>query len=176
MSTIVDAANCTVAQAAGGAWLVTKTGGTAGAPDASAVSAEAIAGDFVLRMRVVGTGNAYAGVSAAPLAGHDFATIDRAVQLGGALTRIYESGVSRPPSFALAGFGWIRRTGTLLEYLTGSQLATAAVKRTVSGVGGALRFDSSLLAAGTTLEVKFGPPAAFAARPRRSRLSVALGL
>jgi hypothetical protein len=176
MAGIVNAANCTVAAGENGAFVVTKTGGNPDSPDASAVSDQAMAGDFVLRFRALGDPLLYAGVSANPLAGNGSGTIDRAVQLSGTSGRCFESGFFRPPLFTPAGFVWLRRTGGVLQYLTGADLATAIAVRTVSGVAGPLWFDSSLLRAGGAMEVKFDLPSAFAVRKRRRRLSLALSL
>jgi len=175
MGAIVNAANCAVAAGTGGAWLATKTGGSDGASDASAVSATGIAGDFVLRVKPLGTGLCFAGVSAAPGAGIAEATIDRAFQIGGGLCRIVESGSFRPGSFPLATYAWMRRSGGSLDYLTGPLLATAAVRRTVAVGTGPLFFDSTILAAGLAIEVKFDLPAAFVAR-RAARRGLTLGL
>ena len=171
MSVIVPAAHCAVEAGAGGVWTITKTGGTAGAPDASAVSAEAMAGDFVMRARLLGAGTAYVGVSADPLAANDAATIERAIQLSGSIARIYESGVQRPPFFVIAGFVWLRRIGGTLEYGVGPDYAGMIVKRSVADATGALDFDSSLLTADLAVEVRLGSPSAFGkAAARRPRL------
>ncbi|HEX2763997.1 MAG TPA: hypothetical protein VHM92_09200 [Allosphingosinicella sp.] len=177
MGEIVAAANCSVEAAAGGTWIVTKTGGANGAADSSAVSAAAMAGDFVLRARLLGPGTAYVGVGANPLAAHDGASIERALQISGSIVRMFESGAQRPPFFGLTGFAWLRRIGGTLEYGVGADYASIVVKRSVAGVSGALRFDSSLLTSGLAVEVKFELPAAFlkAAR-RRPRLSLGLSI
>jgi len=176
MAVIVNAANCSVAPAAGGAWVITKTGGDPAAADASAVSTAPIAGDFVLRARRLNTVVGYCGAAADP-AGEGFATIDWAVQISGATARVYESGAFQPPLFAVAGFVWLRRTGTVLQYLIGADLATTVLKRTVTGVSGPYYFDSAILTAGGQLEVKFDVPAAFApTRARRRTLGFGLGL
>ncbi|MEA3061854.1 MAG: hypothetical protein QOJ94_1635 [Sphingomonadales bacterium] len=176
MPAIVNAANCTVEAQDGGVFLVTKTAGNADTPDASAVSDQAMAGDFVLRARALGNPLLYLGVSANPLAGNGPTTIDRAIQLSGTSGRCYESGFFRPPLFTPAGFVWLKRTADVLQYLTGNDLATATAVRTVSGVTGPLWFDSSLLRAGGAVEVRFDLPSAFAARKRRRRLSLGLSL
>jgi hypothetical protein len=177
MGAIVNALNCAVAPAAGGAWLITKAGGNDGVPDASAVPDAPISGDFVLRARLLGTGTAFIGVGPEPLGAHDGASIPYAAQIGPNTGRIYESGLYRPPLFGLVGFIWIRRTGTTLQYLNGSDLATASVRRTVSGVAAPLHFDSSVESLDAILEVKFAPPAAFLpAKPRRPRLTLGLSL
>lgn len=176
MATIVDAANCSAQPGAAGAWLVTKISGVDGAADASAVSTEAFAGDFLLRVRLVAGSSAFVGVSANPLAGHDHLAIERAVQIVGTLGRIYESGTFRAPSFGVVDQIWLRRTGSTLEYLTGD-LATASAKRTVTGVTGAMRFDSSIANLGAQIEVKMDLPSAFARpRGRRSRLSLGFSI
>jgi len=175
MGAILGVANCTVAPAAGGAWVVTKSGGTDGASDASAVSATAIAGDFALRVRPLGPGLCYAGVSANPNAGISETTIDRGLQISGGLCRAVEAGSFKPGSFTLATYAWIRRTGSMLQYLTGPLLATATVRRTVVDAGAPLFFDSAIAAAGLAIEVKFDVPAAFAPR-RPSRRGLTLGL
>jgi hypothetical protein len=177
MGAIVNAANCAVAAAPGGTWVVTKTGGTDGVSDASAVSSTGISGDFVLRVRPLGTGLCYLGVSANPGAGVSEATIERALQLNAGLVRICESGVLRPGSFALATYAWIRRSSGVLQYLIGPLLATAAVRRTVGDSGAPLFFDSAIATAGLAVEVKFAPPAAYAARrPGRRGLTLGVGL
>jgi hypothetical protein len=176
MAGIVNAANCTVEAQEGGAFLVTKTGGNPDTPDASAVSDQAMAGDFVLRVRGFGNPLFYAGVSANPLAGNGSTTIDRAIQLSGTSGRCYESGFFRPPLFTPSVFVWLRRTAGQLQTLTGADLATAIPVRTVSGVTGPMWFDSSLLRAGGAIEVRFDLPSAFAGRKRRRRLSLALSL
>jgi len=175
MGAIANAANCAVAAAAAGAWVATKTGGSDGASDASAVSAAGIAGDFVLRVKPLGTGLCFAGVSAAPGAGIGEATIDRAFQIASGLCRILESGSYRPGSFALATYAWIRRSGGSLDYLTGPLLATATVRRTAAIGTGPLFFDSAIATAGLAIEVKFDLPAAFAPR-RAARRGLTLGL
>jgi hypothetical protein len=96
MAGIVNAANCTVETQDDGAFLVTKTGGDADMPDASAISDQAMAGDFVLRFRAVGNPLRYAGVSANPLAGNGSTTIGRAVQPSGTSGRCHESGRRSP--------------------------------------------------------------------------------
>jgi hypothetical protein len=176
MAAIVNAANCSVAAQEGGAFLVTKTGGNPDSPDASAVSDQAMAGDFVLRAQALGNPLLYVGVSANPLAGNGPTTIDRAIQLSGTSGRCYESGFFRPPLFTPVGFVWLKRAAGMLYYLTGADLATATAVRMVSGVTGPLWFDSSLLRAGGAVEVRFDLPSAFAARKRRRRLSLGLSL
>lgn len=177
MGAIVNAANCDVAAAAGGAWVVTKTGGVDGVSDASAVSSAAIGGDFVLRLRPLGAGLCYLGVSANPAAGVSETTIERALQLNAGVVRISESGVLRPGSFALATYGWIRRSGGSLQYLIGPLLATAMVRRTVGDAGAPLFFDSAIATAGFAVEVKFAAPAAYAARrPGARGLTLGVGL
>lgn len=173
MSVVVAAAHCAVQAGTGGVCTITKTGGTAGAPDASAVS-EAMAGDFVLRARLLGPGTAFVGVSADPLAANDGATIERAIQLSGSIARIYESGVQRPPFFVIAGFVWLRRIGGTFEYGVGPDYAGLVVKRSVAGVTGVLGFDSSLLTADLAVEVKLGPPATFS-KPVARRPRIGLG-
>jgi hypothetical protein len=175
MAAIVNAAACTVAPAAGGAFVITKTGGVDEASDASAVSAAAIAGDFLLRVKPLGTGLCYAGVSANPAAGLDETRIDRAVQLGGGLCRVVEAGAFRPGAFLLSTYGWIRRSGGTIQYLTGPVLATATLRRTVADIGAPLFFDSTICAAGMAIEVKFDVPAAFAPR-RAARRGLTLGV
>jgi hypothetical protein len=175
MGAIVNAACCTVAAAAGGAFIATKTGGADGASDASAVSAAAIAGDFVLRVKPLGAGLCYAGVSANPAAGLDETAIDRALQISGGLCRAVEAGTFRPGAFALSTYAWIRRAGGTIQYLTGPLLATATVRRSVADAGAPLFFDSTICAAGLALEVKFDVPAAFAPR-RAARRGLTLGL
>lgn len=172
MAAIVNAAHCSV-QPADGAWLVTKTGGTAGQYDASAVSAESMAGDFVLRARTLNAGVAFIGVSPNPAAGHGFETIRWAVQLGGGLLRFHENGVYRSPGFGSNGFVWLRRQGTTLDCLVGPELAGAVVRRSFANVSESLHFASSLEAPGLTVEVKFDGPAA-KAKSRRQRLSLGL--
>jgi hypothetical protein len=50
-------------------------------------------------------------------------------------------------------------------------------RRTVTGVSGPLFLDCSIVTLGATIELKWGPPAAFAAaRPRRQRLSIGFKL
>ncbi|MBV9930396.1 MAG: hypothetical protein JO013_05580 [Alphaproteobacteria bacterium] len=175
MGAIVGAANCAVAAAAGGAFTVTKTGGADGVSDASAVSTAAIAGDFVLRVKPLGPGLFFAGVSAVPAATIDESGINRALQFSAGLCRAVESGAFRPGSFALATYAWIRRSGGTIQYLTGPVLATAAVRRTVADAGAPFFFDSALAAAGVGFEVKFDVPAAFAPR-RPGRRGLTLGL
>jgi hypothetical protein len=177
MAAIVNAANCAVEARPGGVFAVTKTGGDPAAPDASAVSSQSIAGDFVLRVRPVDGFLGYFGVSASPLASAGFNTIDRAVQINGTTGRCYESGIQRPPAFMVEdGYVWLRRTGSRLDYLYGAELATAALARSVTGVSAAMWFDSSIVTPGVGIEVKFDVPGAFAAAKRRRRLSLALGL
>ncbi|MBV8688413.1 MAG: hypothetical protein JOZ90_06770 [Alphaproteobacteria bacterium] len=175
MSTIINVANCAVEPGPAGAWLVTKTGGTPGAADASAVSLAAINGDFVLRVRTTGGGSAFAGVSAAPLASLDAASIDRALQIVDGVARPYESGVARPGTFTVDGYVWLRRSGGTLEYLNGPDIETAEARRIVFVGTDPLYFDSALLSAGVQLEVKFESPAAAGRRPRL-KLTLRLGL
>ena len=161
MPTIVNAANCAVATGSGGVRLITKTGGVAGAADASAVSLEALSGDFLLRVRLLGEGTAYAGVTADPAVGNDHVGIQRALQLGSVSARPCESGALRQPIFSIVGFAWIRRVGATLDYATGADPSALSVKRTVAGVTGPLKFDCSILTPGVPLEIKFDVPAAF---------------
>jgi hypothetical protein len=176
MGAIVNAANCSVEAGPDGSWIVTKTGGEADAADASAVSAAPIAGDLVMRVRTLNNAVAFAGVDPDPLAGEGFAGIDHALQLNQGLLRIYEGGLLRPPSFAAAGYAWVTRVGGTITYSTGHTLATAVVKRTVSGIVAPLFFDSSLLTAGGILEVKFEPPAAPRRRATPARIGIGLRL
>lgn len=175
MTAILNSEQCAVAPGAAGAWLVTKTGGDPAAADASAVSAAAMAGDFVLRARALGDGTFYVGVSAAPLAGSGFASIDRALQISGDLARPFDSGVARPGTFTISGYVWMRRQGASLDYLNGAELATADLRRSVSVGTAPLWFDSALVTPGIPIEVKFDGPAAFAARRRRPQLSIGFG-
>jgi hypothetical protein len=176
MATIVNAANCAVAALAGGAWSIAKSGGTNGAFDASAVSAAGIAGALVLRAKPLATGNWYVGVSTNPAAGVDGASIAWAIQMSNGLCRCVENGVARTGFFPLSTYAWIRRSDGVLQYLTGADLATAVVKRSIADPGGALFFDSSLATAGGSIEVKLDPiaPAAPVRHPRR-RLTLAFG-
>jgi hypothetical protein len=177
MAAIVNAANCAVEAQPGGVFVVTKTGGDPATPDASAVSSQSMAGDFVLRVRPLDSLLGYFGVSANPLASAGFNTIDRAVQMNGTTGRCYESGLQRPPAFAVEdAYVWLRRVGTRLDYLYGPELATAATARSVTGVTATMWFDSSIVTPGVGLEVKFDVPGAFATAKRRRRLSLALGL
>jgi len=177
MPAIVNAANCSVAPLPGGGWLLTKTGGDPAAADASAVSDQGIAGDFLLRLHATGDFAGYFGVSADPLGGIAFSTIDRAVQLSAGTCRCYDRGLFRPPVFTPAGgCVWLRRTGATLDYLHGPVLAAASLVRSVASVTGTLWFDSAIVSATSGLEVKFDAPAAFAARQRRRRLALTLGI
>jgi hypothetical protein len=178
MGAITGAANCSVAAAQDGAFTVVKTVGTDGAFDASAVSAAGVAGDLLMRVKPLGTGLCCFGVSADPLAGNDAATIARAFRLSGSLARVSEFGVLKPGSFAIDTYAWIRRSGGVLEYLTGPDLATAALKRSIADAGAPLFFDSSIAGLGMGFEVRFGAAAEFAARRRRrsaGRLALAFG-
>jgi hypothetical protein len=176
MPAIVNAANCTVAASTGGVFVVTKTGGDPSAADASAVSDQAMSGDFVLRARTLGNFFGYFGVSANPLAGNGSGTIDRAVQINGTSGRCYESGLFRPPLFSPGtGFVWMRRADGTLDWLYGPELSGATLVRSVAGVAGTLWFDSSILRPDVGLEVKFGAPADFALRKPRRRLTLAIG-
>jgi hypothetical protein len=175
MPAIVNAANCSVAAEPGGLFVVTKTGGDPAAADASAVSDQTIAGDFVLRIRSLGDFLGYFGVSANPLAGVGFSSIDRAVQLSGGSCRCYDNGLFRPPLFSPgAGFVWLRRLGSTLQYLHGADLAAATLVRSVAGVAAPMGFDSSIVRPGVGLEVKFEAPAPAGRKQRR--LTLALGL
>lgn len=177
MSAIVNAANCTVGAAPDGAYLVTKAGGAVGALDASAVSAAGLAGDMLMRAKPLGGGFVYVGLSVDPLAANEGTTVPWAVQFNGTFCRVSERGAFKTSSFPLATYIWIRRSGGLIQTLCGPELATAALKRSVADPGGPLFFDSSIANLGSSFEVKFGPPADFAARrPRRAgRLVLSLG-
>jgi hypothetical protein len=175
MAAIVDAGNCTVAAGTGGAFVVTKSGGANGVQDASAVSAAGIAGDVVLRVKLLGTGLCYVGVSSAPLASVTASSVERGVQINGGTCRPAESGVIRPGSFALDTYLWVRRSADTVQILSGPALATAIVRRTVADAGAPLFFDSAIATAGLAIEVKFDVPAAFAAA-RRPRRGLTLGL
>jgi hypothetical protein len=175
MGAIVNAANCTVTAAAAGAFVVAKTGGTDGALDAGAVSAAAIAGPFVLRVKPLGAGLFYAGVAADPAAGTGASGIDRALQVNAGNARPSDAGFLKPGTFALDTYLWMRRAGGLLQYLTGPVLATAVLKRTSGDPGPAMFFDCAIAAAGLAIEVRFDVPAAFAARRPRRGLALGLG-
>lgn len=175
MGAIVNAANCAVAPAAGGAFVVTKTGGADGGFDAGAVSAAALAGPFVLRVKPLGAGLFYAGVTATPGAGLSPGAIDRALQVNAGMARPSDAGFLKPGMFAIDTCLWMRRGGGLLQYLTGPVLATAIAKRTASDPGPAMAFACAIAAAGLAIEVKFDAPAAFAARQPRRRLTIGFG-
>jgi hypothetical protein len=176
MLALTNAAHCLVEAAGGGAWLVTKTGGSDGVADASAVSAAGIAGDFVLRARLIADGSCYVGVSPDPEADHGFAAMPHALNLLGLSARPTELGVTRPPIFTVAGYAWLRRAGGTIEYGTGPDLANLSVRRTVPAPQGPVRFDSSLLGAGMTVEVAIGGAAEFEPGRRGRRQAVAIGL
>jgi hypothetical protein len=176
MADIVNAANCSVAAGSGGAFVVTKNGGANGVQDASAVSAAAIAGDAVLRVKLLGTGLCYVGLSSAPLASVTATSIERGVQINGGVCRPADGGLIRPGSFALDTYVWVRRSADTIQLLSGPALATATVRRTVADGGAALFFDSTIATAGLALEVKFDVPAAFATLRRRPRRGLTLGI
>jgi hypothetical protein len=172
MPAIVNAANCTVAPAAGGAFIVAKSGGANGAFDAGAVSAAGLSGPFVLRLRPLGADSCYAGVTHTPGAGA--AGITYGVLLEGSTYRSSDAGILRPGSFPLSTYLWIRRGGGTVQYLSGPVLATASVRRTVADPGTALFFDCAIAAAGPSIEVKFDAPGGFAVRRPAGRLTLGL--
>jgi hypothetical protein len=176
MVAIIGAANCSVAAAAGGAWLITKTGGTPGIDDARALSAAAIAGDFILRARSLAGGLVYVGLGSNPASGSGGAAIERAVQINGTAGRCYDLGIYKPPIFAVPSYVWLRRSGGILEYLTGPVLAGATLRRSVTGITAPLWFDSALASAGAAIEIKFAAPSGFAARARRHGLTFGVAL
>jgi hypothetical protein len=175
MAAIVSAANCTVTAGGGGASIVTKSGGTSGAFDASAISAAGLDGPFVLRVKPPGSGLCYVGVSANPTAGILPGSIDRSVQINAAVWRAADAGFLKPGSYPLDTFVWMRRAGGVLDYLSGPTLAGAVLRRTITDPGGTLFFDSVIATAGLTLEVTFDVPGAFASRRPRRVLTLALG-
>ncbi|HMC90968.1 MAG TPA: hypothetical protein VKI45_00775 [Allosphingosinicella sp.] len=174
MGAIVNAANCTVAPAAGGAFTVTKTGGTDGASDAGAVSAAALSGPFLLRVRPLGAGSCTAGVTANPGSGIAPGGIDYGALISGGTYRSSDAGVLRPGSFPISTYWWVRRGGGTIQYLSGPVLATATLRRTLPDPGTALFFDCAIATAGLSLEVKFDAPGAFAVRRLRGRLTLGL--
>lgn len=175
MATIVNAANCAVAPLAGGAWSIAKSGGAAGAYDASAISAAPIAGPLVLRVKPLASGNWYAGLNPAPAGSVDGASIPYAFFASGGFCRCSELGALKTGSFGVSTYAWIRRSDGLIQYLTGPDLATAALKRSIADPGGALFFDSSIATTGFGLEIAFDPIGGAPVRRPRRRLTLSLG-
>lgn len=174
MPAIVNAANCTVTAGAGGTLVVAKTGGADGTFDASAVSDAGIDGPFVLWVKPPASGLFYVGVSADPLAGIAPSSIERAVQINGAIWRASDSGFPKPASFPVATYVWMRRAGGVIDYLSGPTLAGAVVRRSIPDPGTRLFFDSAIGPLGLSFEARFDPIAATA--PRRPLRGLTLGL
>ena len=127
-----------------------------------------------MRARALGSGAFYAGLSANPHADPTPTSIERGFLINGPSVRIVEFGTARPGSHALDGYVWIRRTGDTLEYLSGTAIGSATVKRTVVA-GAPLYFDSSLATPDVALEVLIETPGS-GSRKRRPLLSLGFGL
>lgn len=178
MVAIVDAQSTTVTALGGGIYRVEKTGGAAGAFDASAVSAAAIAGDCVLRVRDLSApNNLVFGLSVNPGENPGYDKIDHAVQFYLTDLYVYERGALIPPARQNAGTVWIVRSGNVLSYLVGDYPATAMLARKIIGVTAPLWFDSSIVRANGAIEVRFDPPGSWCEPPggRRRTLGLALG-
>lgn len=173
MVTIVAVQNTAVAPRGGGVWRITKTGGFDDSFDAPAKSVAAITGDVVLRAKRAGdTDRLMIGVTANPDEDTGYVGIDYSIAYRGGAVEVFERGDYRAYSFDVADFVWIERVGTTLRYLTGPSRRTAAVIRTVAGVGGPLFFDSSLVTPGCAVDVRFDRAGWDVVRPR-TRLSLA---
>lgn len=170
MVAIVAGAGTSVTAAGGGAWRVEKTAASTDY-DASARSAEGIAGDFTLSVRDVGAPNsAIVGVSADPAASDGYADIGWCLQIYGNAIDIYESGAFVPPGHLYGETLWIVRRGDVLRYHIGDAATPATVVRSVAVGTAALWFDCSIAKPGGAVEVRFARPA------RRVRTRLSLGI
>lgn len=162
MVAIVAVQNTAVTANPDGSWRITKTGGFDEAFDAPAVSVAAIAGDFVLRGRRVGAADRLMiGVTADPAEDTGYIGIDYAVAWRGNVVEVFERGDYRTYSFVEDAPVWIERVGTTLRYRYGRRRREATLLRSVSGVGGPLFFDSSLVTPGCAVDVRFAAPGAW---------------
>ncbi|HEX8300735.1 hypothetical protein [Sphingomonas sp.] len=168
MVAIVDAQSTAVTALGDGSYRIDKTAGSA-AFDASAVSAAAIAGDCVLRVRDLSAPNSlFFGLSIEPGEGLGFGQMDYSAHLYGGDLYVYERGVYVPTPSTHAGTAWIVRSGSVLTYLIGDHPATALVARSVSGVTAPLWFDSSISKEEGAIEVRFEPPGSWCEPPFRA--------
>jgi hypothetical protein len=148
---IANNANTTVAALGDGGYSVEKTGGVNGAYDASAVSALGCAGDFILRIKNIATGEYMVGMNTDPTTDNNYTSIDYWWAFYGGLYWQTNGGAN---GMASAPFAWIWRTGTNLYFGTGATFedVLAAPNSVVADVVATLYFDSSLFATGAKFE------------------------
>lgn len=178
MAAIVAGAQTAVTALPDGSWRIEKTSGLDGQYAAAAASAEAIAGDFVLRVRdLTAPNSAIFGVSADPSASDGYAHIDFAAQFYGDDFYVFERGTYVPPTRAHGGVAWITRSGDELAYRIGPTLSASSVARSVSGVTGPLWFDCTIGRLGGAIGVRFEPPGAWSQGAGRvlARLGIGIG-
>lgn len=175
MAAIAAGAHTSVSALPGGRWRIEKTAGVEGQFDASAASADPIAGDFVLRAEDLTPGNnLLLGLSNDPGASTGFMDFAYACQFYGTALYIYELGVHVPPVHAHSGIVWIARLAGMISYRIGPDFASAGIVREVSSDGTPLFFDCSIAKAGGALAVRFEPPGGEPVRVPRTQIGLTL--
>ena len=152
---LVDAGKTSVTALGGGTYRIAKTG--INQLDASAVSATAMQGDFILRAKsLVNNSFSAVGMNSDPRSDHSYTSIDYGIGWQGGVPGILENGV-HTQSFTANGDLWMWRKGTTVYYGTGPDFQTASttgVVRTVTGATQALYFNSAFGTNNNTVEVQ----------------------
>lgn len=153
-------ANVTVTDLGDGEYRATKTSGDADWIG-DAISAHSLPSDFTVRARIsaFSTGlTSFVGINIDPLTGHDYTTIDRALQLGGdGIIRYWENGANlgTGPSYTASDYLFIQRVGAVVKAYQGTSpnIALATLIYTFTNLSGAVYYDSSFQSIGTTQDV-----------------------
>lgn len=147
---ISNHANTTVTSLGGGVYRVEKTGGGAGAPDASAVSSVGLTGDFVLRIQMLQTNKEMSvGINDDPLTDNLASSINRAWYFNASAAcapRENDIGAGPAAAYTTAQYRFIRRVGTTITYLVGAtaDVSVATLVATGTAQAGTVYFDSTL--------------------------------
>lgn len=159
--TMVDAAFTTAADLGDGEWRVTKTSG-GNSWDGSAVSAAAVAGDFILRLIPEFTDEAAViGLSANPTANNNYDGLDVALMFNNGAVSAGASGAfsALGESYVANDVWFLKRTGTTISFGTGgADGVTGYVEKASFTKAGDLYVDSCLyyaLGAGAATPSRF---------------------
>jgi hypothetical protein len=160
---IVNNANTAVDYLGNGTYRITKTAG-AEAWDASAVSAAAIPGDLVLRIRAGQSDlDFFLGVNSDPLTDNSYASLDRGIHfVRTTALSMYENGtiLLTPAVYSTSDYVFIKRVGSAITVHKGltTDIDDASLIYTFTSLAGDLYFDSSFSSVGAIAEVSFFAP------------------
>ncbi len=155
---IANRAHCTVTGLGSGSYRIVKSGGAADSWDGSAVSTEAMAGDFTLRLQPATINKAViSGLNSDPTSDDSYLSIDFALDFfSDGTAHIFENGnyVAGGWPYAAGDIWWVIRRGGSLSYVQGGANPDAGMLRRSVGAPATLYFDSSFADIGGTIDVQ----------------------